>query len=56
MLFNVACQIGANIMNLDIKTIKKAADITFELSEDKELEQFFMPKTKTIIKALKEEL
>lgn len=51
MLFNVACQIGANIMNLDIKTIKKAADITFELSEDKELEQFFMPKTKTIIKA-----
>lgn len=56
MLFNVACQIGANIMNLDIKTIKKAADITFELSEDKELEQFFMPKTKTIIKALKKEL
>lgn len=56
MLFNVACQIGSNIMNLDIKTIKKAADITFELSEDKELEQFFMPKTKTIIKALKKEL
>lgn len=53
MLFNTACQAGANIMNTNIKAIKKAVDIVLELGEDKDLKQFYMPRTKTVIEVLK---
>lgn len=41
------------LSNTDIKTIKKAANIVLESGEDKDLEQFYMPRTKTVIEVLK---
>ena len=54
-MFNTACQIGANLINMNIQTLKKAIDIVFELGENNESQQFYMPSTSRTILALKKE-
>jgi hypothetical protein len=54
-MFNTACQIGANLINMNIQTLKKAIDIVFELGENNESQQFCMPSTSRTIVALKKE-
>lgn len=54
-MFNTACQIGANLINMNIQTLKKAIDIVFELGENNESQQFYMPSTSRTIVALKKE-
>ena len=48
-MFNTACQIGANLINMNIQTLKKAIDIV------NESQQFYMPSTSRTIVALKKE-